>query len=101
MASQTRPEPMNASPYHSKVRVTLKFSDTQFPAGSMVTGKVELECKAEKGLGISVIMVELYAIEGEIIRPHMCVSFLHSFSNIDSTVLGYLRLSDARCATPS
>ena len=31
-----------------------------------MTGKMELECKAEKGLGISVIMVELYAIEGEI-----------------------------------
>ena len=57
---------MNASPYHSKVRVTLKFADTQFAAGGMVAGKMELECKAEKGLGISVIMVELYAIEGTI-----------------------------------
>lgn len=65
MASQTRPEPMNASPYHSKVKVTLKFADTQFPAGGLVAGRMELECKAEKGLGISVIMVELYAIEGE------------------------------------
>ena len=55
---------MNASPYHSKVRVSLKFADTQFAAGGSVTGKVELECKAEKGLGIGVIMVELYAIEG-------------------------------------
>ena len=55
---------MNASPYHSKVRVSLKFADTQFAAGGSVTGKMELECKAEKGLGIGVIMVELYAIEG-------------------------------------
>ena len=61
---------MNASPYHSKVRVTLKFADTQFAAGGMVAGKMELECKAEKGLGISVIMVELYAIEGECPRSH-------------------------------
>ena len=36
----------------------------------MVAGKMELECKAEKGLGISVIMVELYAIEGECPRSH-------------------------------
>ncbi len=57
---------MNASPYHSKVKVTLKFADTQFAAGDMVTGKMELECKAEKGLGISVIMAELYAVEGEL-----------------------------------
>ena len=64
-ATQQRPEPMNASPYHSKVKVTLKFADTQFAAGGMVTGKAELECKAEKGLGISVIMVELFAIEGQ------------------------------------
>ena len=63
--SQTRPEPMNASPYHSKVKVTLRFADQQFPAGGMVSGKMEMECKAEKGLGIGVIMVELYAIEGE------------------------------------
>ena len=55
---------MNASPYHSKVRVTLKFADDQFAAGGMVTGKMQLECKAEKGLGLGVIMVKLYAIEG-------------------------------------
>lgn len=66
--SQTRPEPMNASPYHSKVKVTLRFADHQFAAGGMVTGKMELECKAEKGLGIGVILVELYAIEGELLH---------------------------------
>ncbi|OSC98490.1 hypothetical protein PYCCODRAFT_1375122 [Trametes coccinea BRFM310] len=79
MAQQTRPEPMNASPYHSKVRVSLKFADTQFAAGSAVTGKVELECKAEKGLGIGVIMVELYAIEELTSRDHSATStFLQS-----------------------
>lgn len=59
---------MNASPYHSKVKVTLRFADHQFAAGGMVTGKMELECKAEKGLGIGVILVELYAIEGELLH---------------------------------
>ncbi|KAI0648693.1 hypothetical protein C8Q79DRAFT_1040192 [Trametes meyenii] len=79
MAQQTRPEPMNASPYHSKVRVSLKFADTQFAAGGTVTGKIELECKAEKGLGIGVIMVELYAIEELTSRDHSATStFLHS-----------------------
>ncbi|KAI9001466.1 hypothetical protein BD414DRAFT_533215 [Trametes punicea] len=79
MAQQTRPEPMNASPYHSKVRVSLKFADTQFAAGGAVTGKMELECKAEKGLGIGVIMVELYAIEELTSRDHSATStFLHS-----------------------
>ncbi|RPD54826.1 hypothetical protein L226DRAFT_539372 [Lentinus tigrinus ALCF2SS1-7] len=79
MASQTRPEPMNASPYHSKVKVTLRFADTQFPAGGMVTGNMELECKAEKGLGISVIMVEMYAIEELTSRDHSATStFLHT-----------------------
>ncbi|KAJ2977562.1 hypothetical protein NUW54_g11403 [Trametes sanguinea] len=70
---------MNASPYHSKVRVSLKFADTQFAAGSAVTGKMELECKAEKGLGIGVIMVELYAIEELTSRDHSATStFLQS-----------------------
>ncbi|KAI0833809.1 hypothetical protein BC628DRAFT_1414544 [Trametes gibbosa] len=79
MAQQTRPEPMNASPYHSKVRVSLKFADTQFAAGGTVTGKIELECKAEKGLGIGVIMVELYAIEELTSRDHSATStFIHS-----------------------
>lgn len=63
---------MNASPYHSKVRVSLKFPDTEFAAGGTVTGKMELECKAEKGLGIGVIMVELYAIEGTPCRRVPC-----------------------------
>ena len=69
MTAQTRPEPMNASPYHSKVRVSLKFADPHFAAGGMLSGKMELECKAEKGLGIGVIMVELYAIEGTLLIP--------------------------------
>ena len=83
--SQTRPEPMNASPYHSKVKVTLRFADQQFPAGGMVTGKMEMECKAEKGLGIGVILVELYAIEGELLRSIM-LQFLHVLFSFISTL---------------
>lgn len=64
MASQSRPEPMNASPHHSKVKVTVVLSDTLFVAGSHITGKVELECRADKGLGIGVIVAELLAIQG-------------------------------------
>ena len=65
MASQSRPEPMNASPHHPKVRVTLRLGEPLSVAGGFVTGKMEMECKADKGLGIGMIMVELFAIEGE------------------------------------
>lgn len=55
---------MNASPHHSKVRVSLKLSDSVFHAGGEVSGKMELQCKTDRGLGIGTIMVELFAIEG-------------------------------------
>lgn len=29
-----------------------------------MTGKMEMECKTDKGLGIGIIMVELFAVEG-------------------------------------
>lgn len=64
MAALTRPEAMNASPHHSKVKATLTLADPLVVAGGMVSGKLEVECKADKGLGISVVMVELFAIEG-------------------------------------
>lgn len=60
----SKPEPMNAITNHSKVRVTLKFADPLFIAGDAVAGKIEMECRTDKGLGIGVIMVELFAIEG-------------------------------------
>lgn len=59
-----RPEPMNATPAHSKAKVSVYFPDPLFVAGEHVTGKVELECKAERGLGICDIKVELFAIQG-------------------------------------
>jgi hypothetical protein len=64
MAKQTRPEPMNALPFHSKVKVSLTLSDPIFVAGSVISGKMEMECKADAGLGIGIMMVELFAIQG-------------------------------------
>ena len=62
--SQSRPEPMNATPHHSKVKVSVTLSDPFYIAGDAVTGKMELESRADKGLGLGIIMVELVAIEG-------------------------------------
>lgn len=56
---------MNASPYHSKVKVSCKLSDPLYVAGGFVAGKMEVECRTDKGLGLGVIMVELSAIEGQ------------------------------------
>ena len=64
-----RPEPMNATPEHSKARVSLFFSDRLYVAGEHITGKVELECKAERGLGIADIKCELFAIQGASFCP--------------------------------
>jgi hypothetical protein len=58
---------MNASQHHSKVKVTLTLGQSTFVAGEHVAGKVEIECRADKGLGIGVIMVELFGIEGTFI----------------------------------
>lgn len=66
-----RQEPINALSTHSKAKVTLQFSDPLFVAGGHVSGKMELECKAERGLGIGDIMVELFAIQG------VCVSLVN------------------------
>lgn len=60
----TRPEPMNASPHHPKVKVSVRLSDAHYVAGGSLGGRLELECKADKGLAIGVIRVELLAIEG-------------------------------------
>ena len=62
--SQGRPEPMNTTTHHPKVDVTLEFSDPVFAAGGEVTGKMEVESKTDKGLGLSVITVELFAVQG-------------------------------------
>ena len=63
------PEPMNASPFHSKVNVSLALSDQVFVAGQHVSGKIQIESRADAGLGIGVIMVELVAIQGTSVLP--------------------------------
>ncbi|KAI0077291.1 hypothetical protein K474DRAFT_1661914 [Panus rudis PR-1116 ss-1] len=79
MAQQSRPEPMNASPHHPKVKTSLKLTDTLCVAGGQLSGKMEMECKADKGLGIGMIMVELFAIEELTSRDHSATqTFLHS-----------------------
>lgn len=77
MALQGRPEPMNASPNHSKVRVSVKFADSVVVAGGTVSGKIEMECKTDKGLGIGIVMAELFAIEGLWPSPYNLATFLN------------------------
>ncbi|KAL5526614.1 hypothetical protein ACEPAF_8338 [Sanghuangporus sanghuang] len=73
-----RSEPINATHAHSKAKVSLFFADSLFVAGEHVSGKMELECKAERGLGIGDIKVELFAIQELTSRDHSATStFLH------------------------
>ena len=74
LQSQSRPEPMNATPHHPKVKVSVTLSDPFYIAGSTITGKMELESRADKGLGLGIIMVELVAIEGP---NHLSPQFAH------------------------
>lgn len=60
-------QPMNASPHHPKVKVSITLSDPMFVAGGAVTGKMEVECRADRGLGIGIIMAELFAVEGALL----------------------------------
>lgn len=62
--AQTKPEPMNAGPIHPKVKVSLVVPDSVFVAGMHVTGKMEVECRADHGLGIGIMMVELFGFQG-------------------------------------
>ncbi|KAH0833425.1 hypothetical protein J3R83DRAFT_12538 [Lanmaoa asiatica] len=81
MASQSRPEPMNASPHHSKVKVTLTLSDPVYVSGGHISGKMQVESRAdlESLLGIGVMMVELYAIQEVNSGEHSATStFIHS-----------------------
>lgn len=81
MALQSRPVPMNASPHHSKVKVSLTLSDPIFVAGNNISGKMEVECHGdgECGLGIGLMMVELFAVQEITSRDHSGTStFIHS-----------------------
>lgn len=65
MAYPSRPEPMNATTHHPKVKVSLTLGEPYFLAGEYISGKLEMDCKADQGLGVNVIMIELFAIQGE------------------------------------
>ncbi|GLB44770.1 hypothetical protein LshimejAT787_1801070 [Lyophyllum shimeji] len=50
-----------------------------FVAGKFISGKMEMECRADKGLGIGIMMVELFASQELTSRDHSATStFLHS-----------------------
>lgn len=55
---------MNATAHHPKVKVSLTLAEPYFIAGDYISGKLEMDCKADKGLGINVMMIELFAIQG-------------------------------------
>ena len=46
------PEPMNASPFHSKVNVSLALSDQVFVAGHNVSGKIQIEPSIGSGFDL-------------------------------------------------
>lgn len=72
---------MNASPHHSKVKVSLTLSDPIFVAGNNISGKMEVECRGdgECGLGIGLMMVELFAVQEITSRDYSGTStFIHS-----------------------
>ena len=62
---------MNASPHHAKVKVTLTLSDPVYVSGAHISGKMDVESRADLDslLGIGVMMVELYAIQGRSVQP--------------------------------
>ncbi|KAH9063558.1 hypothetical protein EDB87DRAFT_1575346 [Lactarius vividus] len=79
LQSQSRPEPMNATPYHSKVKLSVTLSDKFYIAGDAITGKMELESRADMGLGLGIIVIELVAIEELTSRDHSATStFIHT-----------------------
>ena len=61
---------MNSSLHHPKVKVSMTLAHPIYVAGKFVVGKMEVECRADKGLGINVIMVELFALQGRCLK-HM------------------------------
>ena len=76
VTSMQRPAPteaMNVVSNHPKLRATLRFAETLFVAGTAIAGKLEVECKADKGLAMGAVYVELFGIEG------MFLSMLRDF----------------------
>ena len=109
MATPELPEPMNSSPHHSKVNITTTLSDPTFLAGSFVSGKLNMECRADQGLGIGTLMVELFGIQGSLwlngIHQYLNLGYLTEFSSRDrsatSTFLHSRRLFQGPGLPPS
>ncbi|KAJ1307612.1 hypothetical protein OPQ81_001707 [Rhizoctonia solani] len=78
-AQPSRQEVMNAGPHHAKIRVTAHVASSVCVAGSEISGKMDVECRAEKGLGLGTIMVELMAFQELNSRDHAATStFIHT-----------------------
>ena len=83
MAGKPLVESMNVTSSHPKLRTTLRFAEPLYVAGDAVSGKMEVECKAEKGLAMGVIKVELFGVEGRFAR----FISLHDFFNDSQSLL--------------
>ncbi|KAH7341697.1 hypothetical protein B0J17DRAFT_647560 [Rhizoctonia solani] len=78
-AKPGRQEVMNAGPHHAKIKVTANVTSAVYVAGSEISGKIDVECRAEKGLGLGTIMVELMAFQELNSRDHAATStFIHT-----------------------
>ncbi|CAE6411638.1 unnamed protein product, partial [Rhizoctonia solani] len=78
-AKPGRQEVMNAGPHHAKIKVTAHVTSAVYVAGSEISGKIDVECRAEKGLGLGTIMVELMAFQELNSRDHAATStFIHT-----------------------
>ncbi|THU88985.1 hypothetical protein K435DRAFT_865764 [Dendrothele bispora CBS 962.96] len=73
-----RPEPMNVTTNHPKVKLSLMLASPLVVAGDEICGKMEMDCRADQGLGIGVMMVELFAFQELHSRDHSATSnFIH------------------------
>ncbi|KAJ7600305.1 hypothetical protein C8J56DRAFT_813096 [Mycena floridula] len=79
MATPSRPEPMNATTTHSKVKVSISLNNALVVAGDVCSGMMEMECRADSGLGLNIMKVELFARQELISRDHSATSqFLYA-----------------------
>lgn len=53
---------MNESSHHPKLRVALALGSV-FVAGSDVYGKMDVECRADHGVGLRTIKIELRGVQ--------------------------------------
>lgn len=94
MAGKPLVESMNVISSHAKLRATLRFADSLFVAGDAVSGKMEVECKADTGLAMGIIMVELFGVEGAYCMFSSLALITYLYSRVDFTrSLGYSAFS--------